>query len=351
MMRFLPPTRGRLATAGLCAALTVAPMFAQEKWTSGRPDGHAPIGVMGDHTHGKGEVMLSYRWMYMSMDGSRVDTDRVSDSSVVSPTEFDFRVTPTRMPMQMHMIGIMYAPIERLTLMGMATVLSNSMDHLTRPGGMFSTQSVGMGDTSISGMFLLANSKRQRVHATFGVSLPTGTISAEDVTPASAPNKARLPYPMQLGSGTFDLLPGITYLAQNDNWSGGAQVRGTLRTGENGSDYRLGHRSMATGWVARKLGGWVSISGRVTSETWGNIEGADPSFAGARAIRLVPTVFPDLRGGSRIDVGVGLNTYLKRSRPGQIRLAVEVSRPIRQRLDGPQLETDYQVMFGTQFMF
>ena len=43
-----------------------------------RPDAHAPIGVMGDHTHDKGEWMLSYRYMYMNMTGNRVGTDSVS---------------------------------------------------------------------------------------------------------------------------------------------------------------------------------------------------------------------------------------------------------------------------------
>ncbi|MEL7333685.1 MAG: hypothetical protein AAFN12_15670 [Cyanobacteria bacterium J06560_2] len=33
-------------------------------WSPSRPDSHAPIGVMGDHTHEKGEFMLSYRYMY-----------------------------------------------------------------------------------------------------------------------------------------------------------------------------------------------------------------------------------------------------------------------------------------------
>lgn len=34
-----------------------------------RADGHAPIGVMGDHLHKTGEVMLSYRFMHMDMGG------------------------------------------------------------------------------------------------------------------------------------------------------------------------------------------------------------------------------------------------------------------------------------------
>ena len=36
-----------------------------------RADSHAPIGVMGEHMHKKGEWMLSYRYMYMDMEGSR----------------------------------------------------------------------------------------------------------------------------------------------------------------------------------------------------------------------------------------------------------------------------------------
>ena len=37
----------------------------------GRPDEHAPISVMNDHTHSKDSWMVSYRYMYMDMDGMR----------------------------------------------------------------------------------------------------------------------------------------------------------------------------------------------------------------------------------------------------------------------------------------
>ncbi len=325
--------------------------FAQQRWTSSRPDGHAPIGVMGDHTHEKGELMLSYRWMYMDMSGNRVGTDSVSDSSVVSPSGYNFLITPTQMPMQMHMFGAMYAVSNRLTLMGMTSLLSSTMDLKTRPGGAFSSQSTGMGDTQLTGLLVLADGHRQKIHANLGISLPTGSITQQGVTPMSAPNRTRLPYPMQLGSGTVDLLPGITYLAQSDNWSGGGQVRATLRTGTNSASYRLGNQLMATGWLSRKLNDWVSASFRVTSNNWGNIHGADPSFAGAVMMRMVPTAFPNLRGGNRVDIGGGINTYIRRIRPGQLRLAVEVSHPVYQRLDGPQLQTGWQAVIGTQFLF
>lgn len=306
---------------------------------------------MGDHTHEAGELMLSYRVMYMQMEGSRVGSEQVSDSEILSPSGYDFRVTPKSMPMTMHMAGIMYALTSRLTLMGMFPVLSLHMDHLTRAGGVFRTEAAGIGDVSVTGLYVLANFGRQRLHLNMGVSLPTGAIDKQDVTPASAPNRSRLPYPMQLGSGTVDLLPGLTYLTQSDNWSGGAQVRATLRTGHNDAGYRLGHRFMATGWVARRFGDRWSVSGRLASETWGNIDGADASFAPAVAIRMVPTVFPDLRGGRRLDLAGGVNFMIKTRRPGQTRLAVEISRPLYQHLDGPQLETDWQLVTGVQYLF
>ena len=34
-----------------------------------RADTHAPYSIMTDHYHKKNEIMLSYRWMSMQMDG------------------------------------------------------------------------------------------------------------------------------------------------------------------------------------------------------------------------------------------------------------------------------------------
>ena len=51
--------------------LVSTPNLAQDNlWNSSRPDGHAPISVMGDHLHKKGEFMLSYRFMQMRMEGN-----------------------------------------------------------------------------------------------------------------------------------------------------------------------------------------------------------------------------------------------------------------------------------------
>jgi hypothetical protein len=63
---------------------------------------------MADHTHEAGEVMLSYRFMQMRMDGLRDGTDRIGAGDVLQ----QFPVTPLTMPMSMSMIGVMYAPTD-----------------------------------------------------------------------------------------------------------------------------------------------------------------------------------------------------------------------------------------------
>ena len=307
-------------------------------WSPARPDSHAPIGVMGEHTHGKGEVMLSYRYMFMEMDGSRDGTDSISDAAVLE----QFPITPTRMTMQMHMLGAMYAPTEDLTMMVMLPYVIKDMDHITRMGRRFSTHSDGIGDIKLAGLYKFVDRNQQRLHFNLGVSFPTGSIEERDDTPAASDQI--LPYPMQIGSGTFDLNPGITYLGQGGNWSWGAQALGVIRLGENSNSYRLGNQLMLTGWGARKVADWVSLSLRMEGRTWGNIDGQDSRLNP----NLVPTADPDRRGGTQIDLGFGVNFYLPKGNLKGGRFAFEFKLPIYRDLDGPQLETDWQLTAGIQ---
>lgn len=150
----------RVALGILALGLLAAPTAAQ--WSPSRADSHAPIGVMGDHRHEAGEMMLSYRFMHMSMEGSRIGTNPIADADIISPEGEDFLVTPTRMPMDMHMFGVMFAPSHNITLMGMLPYQVNSMDHVTRPGGEFTTKSSGLGDLKLGGMIGLADWDRAR---------------------------------------------------------------------------------------------------------------------------------------------------------------------------------------------
>ena len=119
-------------------------------------------------------------------------------------------------------------PATAVTLMGMVNYISKDMDHTTYMGmvgntvlGEFTTKTSGIGDTSLSALVKIGTG----LHATVGVSLPTGSTDEKDsiLTPAGpSAGDVLLPYPMQLGSGTYDLIAGALPTAKKMAYGTGA---------------------------------------------------------------------------------------------------------------------------------
>lgn len=322
---------------------------------------HAPIGVMGDHMHKEGEWMVSYRFMRMEMQGNQVGSSNISADKIATtvpnrlfgqpmqpPT---LRVVPTKMTMDMHMFGAMYAPTDNLTLMAMVNYLKNDMQHITYRGmmgtarrGTFTTKSQGFGDTKVAGLYKLYDDSVNKVHLNLGVSLPTGSITKKDrvLTPMGKTPTLRLPYMMQLGSGTYDLLPGITYQRYVDNWNFGGQYKAIIRTGENSEDYTLGDQQHLTAWAGYAIRHDLSASVRVAYQHVENIDGEDDKIRAP-----VQTADPNNYARDRVDLYAGLNWI---SSTGH-RFNVEVGAPVYQHLDGPQMETDWTLTAGYQYAF
>ena len=243
----------------------------------------------------------------------------------------------------MHMFGVMYAPIEDFTLMAMVPAMRLSMDHETRRGTRFTTQSSGLGDVSVTGLYTFWKQQESRIHVNFGGSFPTGTINARGDTPAG-PGQ-RLPYPMQLGIGTFTLKPGITYFAQSERWNWGGHTSASLPLGRNDHGYRIGNSYVLDGWLSRRWNDSISTSVRTVTSTWGSIHGADPALNP----RIVPTADPDLRGGTRVDLRLGISFYVPDGDLARNRFAVELTLPTYQSLKGPQLQVDWGLNVGWQY--
>lgn len=330
-----------------------------------RADSHAPIGVMGEHMHHKGEWMLSYRYMRMFMEGSRDGSSDISRTEIVTTVPNPFfgqpmqpptlRVVPTEMTMDMHMFGAMYAPTDWVTLMLMTSYVRKEMDHVTFMGptgttvlGGFTTRSDGMGDTKFSGMFKLYEDDKHHLHLNAGISLPTGSITEKDdvLTPTGATPTLRLPYPMQIGSGTFDFLSGLTYTGKSGRMGWGAQYSGVIRLeDENHEEYSLGDEHRFTAWSSYLLKPWMSTSARIAGQAIDKIDGQNPDI-----VAPVQTADPDNQGGDRIDLLLGVNLAGQAGLKGH-RFALEFGAPIYQHLNGPQLETDWVFTAGYQFAF
>ncbi len=296
------------------------------------------INVLGTHVHPAGQWMIGYEYMFDNMDGNRDGRHRVSDSRVLEA----YNASPTDMTMRTHMVTLMYSPVNNLTLMGMLPYITKSMNHVMRDGTRFGERSEGPGDVEVRALYTFfgADDLRQRFILNGGVSFPTGSIDR-------SMDGNRLEYPMQLGSGTVDLMPGLTYLGQNELMAWGAEFDPTFRLGNNSNHYRLGNRYRLSGWGALKLTPSLSLSGRVDAESLGNIHGADPVLDPADE----PTKDVSVQGGRRVDLMLGLNAYFSTGGFKGLRLAIEAGAPVYQSLNGPQLQTTWLARVGLQWAF
>jgi len=317
-------------------------VLSAHPWTAGRPDGHAPLGVMGDHMHGKGEWMASYRFMSMDMDGLRSGSTDVTVSSQLGMMKYG--MVPTKMTMDMHMFGAMHAVSEKLTIMGMVNYIENDMDMKMMSGMTSSVKNSGLGDLKISGLYDLKTwDHDRRLHLNLGLSLPTGSIKEKD-------SSGFFGYPMQLGSGTWDLLPGITYLGQSGDYSYGAQASGVLRIGENSRNYTLGENVAATVWGARKLSDSLSVSLRLRGLNTGNVDGEDADIATRLASMMdSPSFDPNSRSREEVNLGLGVNYYIREGQLKGHRFAVEWETPIKEDFDGVQMKIDSIWTVGWQY--
>ena len=320
----------------LCTSMAIA---QDNQWTSARPDGHAPISVMGDHYHKKGGLMFSYRFMPMWMERNLKYSDDISNEDIYQ----NFMVAPQQMQMQMQMLSVMYAPSDRVTLMVMGNYISNSMDLRTGMAVDFATESGGLGDVTVAGLMKIKNSNRQSIHGNFGISIPTGDIDQRDATPMM--NDAQLAYPMQLGSGTWDPSLGLTYLGQSNKFSWGAQSTYKLRLGENSEGYNFGNRFDIVGWGAIKVSDDISFSTSLSYVDIQKIDGFD--------VDLNPMMMPLFNtansGRSQLDVGLGANYLMPKSILKGLRFAVEVKVPAYQKVNGIQMKNTLMATFGVQY--
>ena len=342
-----------LAMVGICASASLGVLTAQAgkapmagmdtaKGRQRNPDMRdmmgtpLPFGIM----IGRAETwMVGYQYMFERLNGILDGTDVVSAEHVLDR----FDTAPTDMTMRTHMGMIMYAPTDKSTLMAMLPYVEMSMGELHRGGTRSTERSKGIGDLELRSLYSLYAAKdlRHRILANVGVGFPTGSVNQVDA------EGVRTEYPMQTGSGTYSLLPGVTYLGQALPWSWGAQFNSTVRLGRNEHGYRLGNRYEPNIWLARQLTNWMSLSAGATGESWQTIHGSDSLLDPTDE----PAKDPNLQGGKRVNASAGVTFHPPTGFFKGQQFLVQGDVPVMQSLDGPQLKRSYMLDVAWQWGF
>ena len=285
-----------------------------------------------------GRWMVGYQVMFDKMNGNLQGVHSISNEKILQ----NFMASPTDMSMQMHMAMVMYAPTKKLTLMVMAPYIRKSMNHVMQNGDKFNELTKGIGDIELRGLYSIYDAKnsKHKVLLNAGIGLPTGSINQrmEDM---------RLEYPMQIGSGTVSVMPGITYLGLAKPWGWGVQFIPTLRMGKNSNGYRLGNYYKTGFWAARQLTTWLSLSANADAIIWQNIKGTDKVLDNMDE----PTKDIMLQGGKRLDIAMGISLHPVRSFLKGSQFIANISMPVIQSLKGPQLKRRSVIKLGWQREF
>lgn len=309
-----------------------------------QPDAYAPIGIMGDHLHPKGGLMISLRYMNMAMDGNYEGSNKITDELVYDR----FMVAPQEMTMQMYMLGLMYAPSGKLTLILMQNIVSKDMDLTARMmmNGMpmlrdFSTSSKGLGDFKAGVLYGFVAREKIALHANVGFNIPIGNIKNRDATPMNP--DAKLPYAMQLGTGTYDITLGGTLKGNLGDVSWGVQQLNTFRTGENSQEYRFGNLHELHSWLAYGFSNTLSTSIRISGSSEGNINGIDSELN----TMMVTTADPTNYGGELLRGALGVNVLFAKSK---LVLSVEIGTPLYQNYNGITMNEKLTVNSGLKYI-
>ncbi len=360
--------------------------------------GHSGHGEAGNHHHGAvepagvmfahmlpkaGDFMVGYRYMWNSQSGNMFNgTEAVNNASVVGggctePNSYGCFLTPDSMSMSMHMLDLMYAPTDWLTLMLMPQFVDMHMEMRPVLSSTIGTvigdshslnghythhiqnahETGGIGDLGMYALFKVVDNDRHHLHATAGFSAPTGDVNIQ-LRRNHAIDGGFIDYGMQLGSGTWDFKPSITYTGHLDEFSWGAQANGTVRMeGKNESGYHLGDMFQGTAWGGYNLTSWLtasvrgiytvqgSIKGQFTGSEGGQFSQPNGKFQGADGLTSIykysPNDYPANYGGRFWDVGFGLTAMV----PGDgllggNRISVEWVQPVHTDYNGYQLDRD-----------
>ena len=329
-----------------------------------------PPGVMFAHMLDEPDsFMAGYRYMYGRqaggmLHGSAAAGDRQTVEGGCPPLRYGCFHSLRYMDMHMHMLDLMYAPTGWLNLMLMPQFVDMEMGMseplrerakgeilLSSHGHISSYHATGgIGDTGVYALARLFDTGGQRLHATVGVSAPTGrvnlrmprptldytTIRRPDGKPIAVPVPEKLyDYGMQLGSGTWDFKPSLTYTGSLGDWNWGAQVAATLRMEErNDSGYRLGDLLLATAWTGYRLLPWLALSARGVYTTQSPLRHRFTDLTE----QLSPANFPANYGGRYWDAGFGLNLTVPDGAFQGNRIGVEWLQPLHDDVNGYQLQ-------------
>lgn len=293
-----------------------------KSWDFSRPDAHAPSGVLADHVHSRGGIMLGYRYYLSKGEGNYNDNKIFSREEI---TRFYDRHV-TGIIFNMHSVEFMYGLSNNVTLFANLTFHDKEYSFIDKQNQFYNISSRGIGDIDLQFLYKIFSNSKVKIHSNTGFILPTGNINKKY-------ENEKLPYLMQLGNGYFQGVVGFTSFFQFKKFSAGIQPIYNLSFGDNSQGYNFGNKVSLNYWAAVNLNKPFSFSFRQNYINQSSINGEDED--------LISNVMilnnSNNSGYVLINSALGINLSLKKGLLRNSRISLEYSFPTYMSYDGLQI--------------
>lgn len=320
------------------------------------------MGVFCDNNLAQGKVVLSITPNFARLSGLSIGTRRVSNEFVASTVPFflnpsqKVRIMPQHIEVYTQVVALRYGVTNDLEMIFNTGLVEKTLAARVFKGTEGTTPLVdnkpgtaSFADTTLFGVYRIYHDDIHRVQLSLGMSFPTGVNTAtfnDFVLPNGTRRSIRGFYGMQLGTGTFDILPGAVYAGYLGPWSWGLAYRARLPLDQNRQGYSWGNLHEFNGWAGYTWTPGLTTTFRVNGSTQAPINGFDPVINGP----AVPAN-PHFYGGQRVELFGGVSISGKLIGIENALILFEAGAPVYQNLNGPQIEKNWQAGTSVRFRF
>ena len=293
-----------------------------KSWDFSRSDAHAPSGVLADHVHSRGGIMLGYRHFFSKGEGN-YNGDQIYNRDEITKY-YDRHVTQNIF--STHSIEFMYGITNKITLFTNFNFHKKQYSFINKQNISYNSSSSGIGDIDLQFLYSLFSNSKIKVHSNIGFILPAGTINKKNENQIS-------PYSMQLGNGYFSSVIGFTAFFQFKKFSAGIQPIYNLPFSNNSRGYNNGNRLGLNYWGAVNFNKPFSFSFRQHYINQKSINGIDNELV----TNLMILNNSNNSGYILLNSALGMNLSFKKGLLRNSRISLEYFFPTYMSYEGLQV--------------
>ena len=244
----------------------------------------------------------------------------------------------TRMDVEANVFSLGYRANENWMVHLSVPFLRMAGDVESLDENMFSLAVEGVSDLEVNISRYFHLDPQTQVALNLGIGVPTGSIDMKR-------RGSLLPYSIQLGSGTWDLSPGIAAVRETGRFELGASVETDIHLGNNSRGYSSGNAVAGTMWVDYSVNPHLEFGVFVRGF---HLDGVEAFMQeGKSALHWNPGNY----GGDFVEGGLSVRLLHPSCPYGGKFLEIRASRPLWRNANGIHLVNDWTLDLGIGISF